>query len=142
MTRKSKIGKGIGIFLCVIVLAAVFTFIVMSLWNAILPAVLGVKTITFWQALGILILSKILFGGFGGGKGGGHWKEKARSRWRDRMENKWENMSPEDREKFKSSWEARCGGSWRRPFGGRRFEGFSPENKEAQPEKKGEAGAE
>lgn len=129
-----KVGKGIGIFFCVLLFAALFTFIVMSLWNAILPAVLGVKTITFWQALGILILSKILFGGFGGGKGGGPWKAKARARWRDHMMSKWENMSPEDREKFKSSWEERCGG-WRRPFSGRRFE-------EPRPEEKGEAGAE
>lgn len=142
MTRKSKIGKGIGIFLCVIAFAGVFTFIVMSLWNAILPAVLGVKTITFWQALGILILSKILFGGFGSDKGG-PWKNKARARWRDRMMNKWENMTPEEKEKFKSSWEARCGsGSWRRPFSGRRFEGFDTENRETKPENKGEAGAE
>jgi hypothetical protein len=41
----------------------------MSLWNCLLPEILGVKSITFWQAMGILILSKILFGGFHFGKG-------------------------------------------------------------------------
>ncbi len=34
--------------------------LVMSLWNALLPAILGVKAIGFWQALGILVLSRIL----------------------------------------------------------------------------------
>lgn len=134
MKREVNGGKIIKIVLCVVLFATVFTFIVMTLWNAILPAVIGVKAITFWQALGIIILSKILFGGFGGG-GGGPWKAKARAKWRDRMMNKWEGMTPEEREKFKTSWEARCHGGWRRPFGGRRFD-------EAQPENKGEAGAE
>ncbi len=59
--------------LMIIVFAAAaitaFSFIVMGLWNAILPVVLGVKAISFWQALGILVLSKILFGGFGRGGG-------------------------------------------------------------------------
>ena len=39
--------------------------IVMWLWNAILPNVVNVSSITYWQAMGILVLSKILFGGFG-----------------------------------------------------------------------------
>jgi hypothetical protein len=40
-----------------------FSYIVMFLWNSLLPDILGVQTITFYQAAGILILSKILFGG-------------------------------------------------------------------------------
>ncbi len=54
--------KFIALFIVAIL---VFGAVVMGLWNAILPAVLGVKAITFLQALGILALSKILFGGFG-----------------------------------------------------------------------------
>ena len=84
-----------------------FTAIVMGLWNAILPAVLGVKAITYLQAMGILVLSKILFGGFGGKRGGGpgrHWKNK--------IEEKMQNMTPEEREKFKDEWRNRCGGRW------------------------------
>jgi hypothetical protein len=134
MKRQFNGGRIIKIVLCVVLFATLFTFIVMSLWNAILPAVLGVKTITFWQALGIIILSKILFSGFGGG-GGGPWKAKARARWRDRMMSKWESMSPEEKERFRSAWEDRCGGRWRRPFSGRKVD-------EAQPEEKGGAGAE
>ena len=55
-----------AIFIPIAFAAGVFIFgsVVMYLWNAILPAVIGVHTITFWQAIGILVLSKILFGGF------------------------------------------------------------------------------
>ncbi len=74
----------------------------MSLWNAILPGVLHVSTITFPQALGILLLSKILFGGFGG-----------RGRWRGGpppfMQQKLANMTPEERESFKQEWRNKCG---------------------------------
>lgn len=97
--------------LMVIVIAAaaitVFGFIVMSLWNAILPAVLGVKAITFVQALGILVLSKILFGGFG--RGGGPFGRR-KQEFREQMKAKWGAMTPEEREKFKAEWKNRCGG--------------------------------
>ena len=88
-----------------IFIAAIFVFaaIVMGLWNAILPAVIGVKTITLWQALGILLLSKILFGGFRGGCGGGY----KNTRWKQ-MQEKFSAMTPEERENFKSEWKNRC----------------------------------
>ena len=41
--------------------------VVMHLWNWLLPALFGWRLITFWQALGLLALCRILFGGFGGG---------------------------------------------------------------------------
>ncbi len=82
----------------------VFTSIVMFLWNGILPAVLHVGTITFWQAAGILLLSKILFGGFKG-RGGMH------GRWRRKMIfGKWENMTDEEKERFRNSHG--CGGRY------------------------------
>lgn len=90
-----------------------FGFIVMSLWNAILPQVLHVAAIGFWQAVGLLVLSKILFGGFRGRWGGGpgaRWREGMR----EKMENKWSNMTPEQREQFKQEWRSRCA-TWRRP---------------------------
>lgn len=104
--KKSKAGKVLMIILIAIAAITAFGFIVMGLWNAILPAVIGVKAITFWQALGILILSKILFGGFG--KGGGAFGRK-RHEWRQEMKAKWAAMSPEEREKFKAEWKNRCG---------------------------------
>src|SRR5213080_1249374 len=86
-----------------VVAIAGFGFVVMSLWNAVLPPATGWHTITFWQAVGLLILSKILFGGFRGGRGwGGHW--------RHRMQQRWEQMTPEEREKFREGMRSRCGG--------------------------------
>jgi Ca2+/H+ antiporter, TMEM165/GDT1 family len=81
---------------------AVIGFIVMSLWNAILPGATGWHRITYLQALGLLLLAKILFGGLGG----------PRMHWRRRMTS---NMSPEEREKFREAIRARCG--WHRDAG-------------------------
>ena len=64
---------------------------------------LHVSTITFIQALGILVLAKILFGGFRGGWGSGRYY------WKQRMRDKWNNMTPEQRDKFKQEWQKRCG---------------------------------
>ena len=88
-----------------IVAVAVFSFVVMGLWNAILPQVLGVKAISFVQALGILLLSKILFGGFHGKRFGGNGGPM----WNQGMKEKWNAMTPEERDKFKSEWRNRCG---------------------------------
>ena len=87
----------------------VFGFVVMSLWNAILPAVLGVKAITFLQALGILLLSKILFGGF---HGRSRWRGSPA--WKEKMKQRFETMTPEEKDKFKAEWKNRCGGMWGR----------------------------
>ena len=48
-----------------------FGEIVMHLWNWLMPALFGLKLITFWQAIGLLILARILVGGLGGGSNGG-----------------------------------------------------------------------
>jgi len=95
-------------FLLFIVAIPLFGLLVMSLWNAILPEVIGVRSITFWQALGILLLSKILFGGFGGGR---HSRQRGREKWIE-MKQKFSGMNPEEREKFKAEWKNRCGGRW------------------------------
>lgn len=76
--------------------AAIFVvlgMLVMSLWNALLPAIIGVKSIGFWQALGLLVLCRILFGGLGFRPGmfGG---------MRRRMHERWMQMTPEQREAF------------------------------------------
>lgn len=78
-----------------------FGELVMHLWNWLLPPLFGLHTITFWQALGLVLLCRILFGSWGGGSG----NRRARRRGR------WERMSPEEREKLRESWAARCGGS-------------------------------
>jgi hypothetical protein len=82
-------------FLVIAILAvAIFGFFVMSLWNWLGPAVFGLHPITYGQALGLLVLSKILFGGFRGRPGGG-------GHWRRRMHERWQQMTPEERAKFR-----------------------------------------
>ena len=79
-------------------------FIVMQLWNHVVVPSTGWHALTYWQALGLLILSKILFG-FGGGPRGGRGRH-----WRHRMRERWETMTPEEREKFQEGMRGRCGG--------------------------------
>lgn len=81
-------------------LAAMSAFIVMKLWNWLLPSLFGWHEITFWQALGFLILTKILFGGFRGRTG-----LTRRDGWRGR----WQGMTPEEREAFRARMRTRCG---------------------------------
>lgn len=102
--KKLWIKKGIMFLFIFIAAVLVFGLVVMGLWNSIFPAVLGVKAITFVQALGILVLSKILFGSFGGG--GRRWR--GGPAWREKMKQRWDNMTPEEREKFKGGWKNRC----------------------------------
>ena len=86
---RHHMGKGLVIGAVIFVALGL---LVMTLWNALLPAILGVKAIGFWQALGILVLSRILFGGLGFRPGmfGAH----------RRMHERWMNMSPEQRDEF------------------------------------------
>ena len=76
--------------------------VVRQLWNWLLPPLFGWRQITFWQALGILALCRILFGGFGI-HGSGH------SRIRRRVEERCEQMTPEERERFRERLRERCG---------------------------------
>lgn len=86
--------------LAFLALFSLFSFVVMFLWNAILPQVLNAGVINFWQAAGILLLAKILFGSFGG------WK-RHRGDFRQRMFERWQHMTPEEREKFKEKMKTR-----------------------------------
>jgi hypothetical protein len=97
------IAKGLMFAVFAVLFFNVFGYVVMRLWNWLMPALFGWHVISFWQALGILVLSKILFGGFRGGRPG------RRMHWRGRMRERWEGMAPEDREKFRQSMRGRCG---------------------------------
>ncbi|MET3108386.1 hypothetical protein AAKU67_002770 [Oxalobacteraceae bacterium GrIS 2.11] len=91
----------LGRVLLMFVLAAILAAVVMNLWNWIMPGLyFGINTIDYWHALGLLVLSRILFGGFRG-HGGWHRAHK----WQHWQ--KWQAMSPEEREKF---WQHRGGG--------------------------------
>jgi hypothetical protein len=94
-------GRFIFIPLAVAAFLSGISFVVMELWNNLLPVILHVGAITFWQAMGIFILCKILFGFGKSGRGGAPWM-------RHRMDFK--NMTPEQKEAFKQKWQERCGG--------------------------------
>jgi hypothetical protein len=104
MKRRFRLRKVIGIILLVIIGVFAFGSIVMLLWNALMPVIFRLPVITFWQALGLLVLTKILFSGF---RGGG-----PKARWKEKLNDRWTNMTPEEREKIKQEWGHRC----RRPF--------------------------
>jgi hypothetical protein len=97
-----------GFIVLAIIGVTVFSGIVMLLWNALMPAIFHLSVITWPQALGLLILCKLLFGGFRGGGPRHHWKNK--------MKQHWMKMTPEEKEKFRQEWARRCGG--RGPFRG------------------------
>jgi Ca2+/H+ antiporter, TMEM165/GDT1 family len=124
MKRRFWFGKAVMILVCITAFVMLFSFIVMNLWNAILPDVLGVKMITFWQALGILVLSKILFSGFGGFH---RKREQFKNRFRQRMMDKLATMTPEEKEKFKNEWKNRCGG-WGSRFAEKNFTANEPDS--------------
>lgn len=88
-------------------MAALVTWILMLLWNWLMPAIFDLITISFWQAAGILILSKILFGGFHTGKRGCCCGKSKHQGWKHKFKNKWANMSEED----KMRWESKFAGT-------------------------------
>ena len=106
-----RAAKFLGFACLFIGLAALVGFVVMTLWNVLLPDILGLKSITFWQALGLLILSRTLFGG-PGGRGGGRfgggsgWRN---SSWKQKMAERWQHLTPEQREEMKAKWKGQCG---------------------------------
>ena len=81
---------------------ALLIAIVMWLWNAILPSLLHIGTVTYWQAAGLFLLCRILFGGFQFRPRGDFRQrfDERNERWND-MREKWKTMSDEDRKQFK-----------------------------------------
>ncbi len=87
--KKFKLMKGIFILAA----ASVLGLIVMALWNWLIPQIFpGANAVNYWQALGLLLLCRILFGGFRGHHR--DWHEK-REHWQ-----RWQAMTPEERQAF------------------------------------------
>jgi hypothetical protein len=97
--KKTRIVKFAAIAVIAISAAGA---IVMTLWNWLVPDLFGRPQIHFGQALGLLALAKILFGGFRGRPG-------ANMQWRHRMMERWDAMTPEERERFREGIRGRCG---------------------------------
>jgi hypothetical protein len=94
--------KGIAVLAAVIAVVALLSLAVMLLWNALVPQLFHGPTLQYWQALGLLLLSRILFGGLRGRGWHGHWRQRM---WRER----WENMTPEERAQLRERFQGRCG---------------------------------
>jgi len=97
--------KGIGAIAIISLGVFVFGFATMWLWNYTMPELFHLPLIDFYHALGLVLLSKILFGGF---RGRGHWG-KGRM-----LKARWESMDPEEREKFKARFAEKCRHKWGR----------------------------
>ena len=88
--------------------------IVMHLWNWLLPPLFGWRELSFWQALGILALCRILFGGFGmHGSGRPNRRrgvsDRMSERVSERLADRWGQMTPEERERLRQGMRERCG---------------------------------
>ena len=104
------------VFIAPLVLLGMLLFItiggevVLQLWNWLLPPLFGFRLITFWQALGLLLLGRILFGGFGlHGSGRPSLRRGVADRVADRVAERWDHMTPEERERFRQRIRERCG---------------------------------
>ena len=102
MKRERWVKRGVKFAMIAPVVLAAVGFLVMWLWNSLVPAIFGGRTIGFWQAWGLILLSKIFFGGFHGRSGSGN-------RWRHRITERLQEMTPEEREKFLQGIGGRCG---------------------------------
>lgn len=103
-TRKHN-WKGKRLFFIPLMLTggALMVALLMVLWNWLMPPIFGLITLTYWQAGGLLLLSKLLFSGFNFNKRG-HKPPFARNS----MKNKFMNMTQEEKETFKAKWKEKC----------------------------------
>ncbi len=85
-----------------IIALAALSWIVMLLWNALLPSLFGVRPLHYLQAAGLLVLSRVLLGGLRGHHG--PWRHRG---WRER----WDSLTPEERERLREKYGRHCG--WR-----------------------------
>jgi len=91
------------------VLIILLGYIVMLLWNELVPTLFNGPVLTFWQSVGFLILMKILFHNHHLGRWHGHgWHPSYHRHWKQRFEARLAAMSPDEKEKFKEEWSKRC----------------------------------
>jgi hypothetical protein len=88
-----------AVLLFILAAIAVLASAVMWLWNLVVPALFaGAHNIDYPHALGLLVLCRILFGGFRGHRGG--WR---RGHWR-----RWAAMTPQEREQILKQGSSHC----------------------------------
>lgn len=107
-------AKGLKMFLVALVILALFSAVVMLLWNFLMPVIFGLGTINFWQAFGLFLLGRILFGGFGAGKM--MMMRGMMNHPKNPIREKWMNMTPEERQEFiRKRRQSGCGAPFGRP---------------------------
>lgn len=84
--------------ICFVAFAALFGGVVMLLWNWLMPCIFGLPELSFLQAVGLLVLCKILFGGIGGGHHGHH--HGCCHGDKNKLLERWESMTPEERNRM------------------------------------------
>ncbi len=96
--KKHFVGKCILFGILGVAFVIGLTYVLMLLWNWLIPDLFGGPVVDFWKAAGLLLLSKILFSGLG--RGGSRFKERRAQYWKHKLE----TMSPEEKEKLKNKW--------------------------------------
>ena len=102
--KRNRVVRIAGILLFATIFVAGFGSAVWQLWNHLMPQIFALPAIGYWQALGLLCLSWLLFGGFRGPFGFGRHRGYGRG-----MRGRWEKMTPEQRAQFREAMENWCG---------------------------------
>ena len=109
MKRKYWFLRGLKVAVMIAVFLAVVGFVVMTLWNWLVPALFAGPLVGYWQALGLLVLARLLCGGFRPhGHGHGHGHGPFGRSWHHSRE-RWKQMTPEERDEFRSRFRERWG---------------------------------
>lgn len=111
MPRSFWLKKAVKFIFLAGLFVAAAGFATMSLWNWLMPMIFHLPVLTFGQTIGLLVLSRILLGGFGRGGSGGWARGRA---WKRQMMQRMEAFSPAEREKFRQQMRSRCAESWGR----------------------------
>lgn len=92
--------RGFSIGIIGVAVVAVLSAIVMVLWNLLVPAIFGIAKITYWQAAGIFVLTRILFGSFWNRERSLYRHPLSRFHPYNHLHEKWMKMTPEERKEF------------------------------------------
>lgn len=97
--RQWWLKKAVACTALMLIAVAALGWVVMALWNWLVPPLFGLMAITFWQALGLFLLGRLLFGGF---RFFGHRAH------RHHMHERWQHMTAEERETFSRGLKRGC----------------------------------
>ena len=98
MRGRRWVWKAVAFAGFAIIALAILSWVVMLLWNALLPSLFGVRPLHYLQAAGLLVLSRVLLGGL---RAHGPWRHRG---WRER----WESLTPEERERLREKYARHC----------------------------------